>query len=91
VIEGVAARPAQDDEPGDEILLAAGTRLRHDQSDYSFQMFDGHGIEELFVWERFAVLDGPYAGRCVAFYMSNPSSIHASAIPAELRLCAKPG
>jgi hypothetical protein len=49
---------------GDAIALPRGTRLRYDQRDYDSSW-------RMEAWDRFCVLDGPDAGRCV--FIGNPN------------------
>jgi hypothetical protein len=63
------------------VALRPGTLLRHDQSDGTIQ---GYWGAECWVLERFAILDGPDAGRCVEFSMMDPGE-GESAIPAEIQ------
>jgi hypothetical protein len=64
------------------VRLEPGTLLRHDQSDWTMQ--GCAACEDYFVWERFAVLDGPQAGRCVEFGTINPRH-DDTAIPPQVQ------
>ena len=69
-VAAVEAHAPQDDQDWKPVLLEPGTLLRHDQSDWTRQGCSG--CEDFVAWERFAVLDGPQAGRCVEFEVRNP-------------------
>ena len=83
VSSGLAAwpKPHPGDPPYARLSLPPGTLLRHDQSDHVRQ--GCAGAEDEKTWERFAVLNGPHAGRCVVFQRDNPG-LYENAIPAEL-------
>lgn len=65
VVTTVTGSAPADERARQPVPLEPGTRLRHVQSDWTMQ--GCAGCEDVLVWERFLVLDGPHAGRCVGF------------------------
>jgi hypothetical protein len=82
VIKPVEGHPPADDPGWEPVRLEPGTRLRHVQSDWTLQ--GCAGCEDLLTWERFLVLDGPEAGRCIEFALTNPRRPDDHAIPKGL-------
>jgi hypothetical protein len=63
VLERVRAEPTIDEPIRDSVTLERGTLLRHEQSAWELQ--GCAGFEAIYSMERFHVLAGPHAGRCV--------------------------
>ena len=78
VVEAVETRTPE----WEKLTLEPGTLLRHDQSDWTQQ--GCAGCEATFVWERFAVLDGAHASKCVEFSIIEPAP-GQTAVPAEVQ------
>ena len=65
--DGIVGTTSQTFPTGDAVRLEAGTLLRYDQRDYDpWWRHEG--------WDRFLVLDGPWAGTCVCIFVSMPAS-----------------
>lgn len=82
VVTTVTGSQPIDDRARQPVPLEPGTRLRHVQSDWTMQGWAG--CEAVLVWERFMVLDGPHARRCVEFLLTNPRTADDRAIPKGL-------
>jgi hypothetical protein len=70
VVKSISASPTNDDAARQPVALEPGTTLRHDQSDWTLQ--GCAACEVVIAWDRFQILDGPHAGRCVEFRVIDP-------------------
>jgi hypothetical protein len=82
VVAPVNARHPSNDGDYQLIPLSPGTLLRHDQSDWALQ--GCAAAEDTYVWERFAVLNGPLAGQCVEFGIIAPRK-NQTAMPPQVQ------
>jgi hypothetical protein len=69
VVEPVEGYPPSDERDQKGVRLEPRTLLRHDQTDWTLQGCTGF---EVYAFERFAVISGPFAGRCLEFSVTNP-------------------